>query len=369
MRVEIRYLLAGTFSYASYYVAGLSRLAQQGDFVFRVRRHGYPKWILPLLGRTKNQCPAVFECVNGSDPFYFCIDTHDSAHSFEPTLLAECRYYFKLNLLRRPDGTPDAPEPGRDKVRPIGPCFPVSTGVTSTVVPSMELLLRQPLQEFRRARGRLGFHIREPTVEQIVALRGTPKQHDVYFVQAYYPIKHQAFNRIRLEIMTALRACRDIAGVVGFLGSDLPDEYRDFSLARTSRLEHLRSMAASRLLVYVRGPHDCVSFKFGEQLALGVPIVGQTLFIDHQRLLPNDALRCQYAYDDPEYLVQTAREWLAQDALLQSIGEANARIFDEYFTPWAVAGEILRVVDHKRARRRAERRVSDESSARQSYEN
>jgi hypothetical protein len=133
-------------------------------------------------------------------------------------------------------------------------------------------------------------------------------------------------------------------------------------------------MAASRLLVYVRGPHDCVSFKFGEQLALGVPIVGQTLFIDHERLLPNDALRCQYAYDDPEYLVQTAREWLAQDSLLESIGAANARTFDECFTPRAVASEILgvvqqRVLDRTKARQKADRGADERTPAKGIYDN
>jgi glycosyltransferase involved in cell wall biosynthesis len=105
-------------------------------------------------------------------------------------------------------------------------------------------------------------------------------------------------------------------------------------------------MASARIAIYVRGLQNCLSFKFSQLLALGVPVVGQSIINNKDILMNNDYFTQQYAFDSPEEIVREAVKLLADPDKLNKIGRSNASIFDTKFTPQAVVTDILNILHH-----------------------
>ena len=126
-----------------------------------------------------------------------------------------------------------------------------------------------------------------------------------------------------------------------FSAEKLPPPYKDYQVERSSRVVYLRNLARSRVLIYVRGPHDSLSFKFGEMMALGRPIVGQKLRHNRDTLYRHPYFDEQFAYEDPQEIVDKVVELLANPAKMEAIARSNEEVFESTLTPAAGIANIL----------------------------
>ena len=93
--------------------------------------------------------------------------------------------------------------------------------------------------------------------------------HDSFFEMVHYGQgHHDAVREMRFELVKALRKENRIEAVAGLFSAEkLPLPYAEYQVKRSSRDLYLRNLARSRVLIYMRGPHDSISFKFGEMMA------------------------------------------------------------------------------------------------------
>jgi hypothetical protein len=168
---------------------------------------------------------------------------------------------------------------------------------------------------------------------------------DVFFVVHFYSQeRHQEANEFRYRLMKAIQGNRHLSSRVGFEGSDLPSQYRDLRQPRLHLREYLASVSKSRVGIYVRGLHDCLSFKFGQLLAMGMPIAGQTIRVNTRNIMDSSHFGIQFAYDEPEQIADRAAELLSRPEELAMLGESNARVFDARFAPEATVNGMLELL-------------------------
>lgn len=333
----------GNLEFLSYYLLGFRELSLKGQLRFGSAT-------LPVGTRLAESLVAdkallMFEYVRGAERFFFCIDGYDDPRCVHHDALARCRVYFKVNYdevaLRGALGA----SPLLDRIRPVNPSFP------------LRLPLKMQYQlpgRYRVLNGRRGiqrsvvrYYQRNRGLAWMRSLRDARKRYDVYLALLYYPSGQEEVNEQRLRLVEAFHRYSDLTGRVGFFSavpSSVPAAYRRFLIPQTSRAEHLRLMAESSVSVYVRGVDDCISFKFGEQLALGAAVIGHPMSGSAAaRLLAAD-MRDQYAFEEPAAIVDAVRQMVAEPGRIREKQSANASWFDQELSPLATASAIVSVL-------------------------
>jgi len=97
--------------------------------------------------------------------------------------------------------------------------------------------------------------------------------------------------------------------------------------------DYFRHLARSKVAIYVRGPHDGISSKLGQLLAMGKPIIGQTISNNKELYYQNPFFKEQFAYDDPEEIAGNVNELLKNPEKAALYAKANANTFDTKFSP------------------------------------
>ena len=106
----------------------------------------------------------------------------------------------------------------------------------------------------------------------------------------------------------------------------------------------MKNLARARVGIYVRGTHNCISFKLGELLALGLPIVGQPIANNRKIFYADSEWSKQFRFETVDEIITEVRRLLKSPSELTKLGEMNRRIFDNQFAPKAVVADILRKV-------------------------
>ncbi len=288
---------------------------------------------------------SLFEAEIENERFLFCIDTHDSAIrevGYNLPLLENVRYYFKANYnaavieddptLRRHAG----------KIIPTTPYFPLrlprSTMFLPRLMPSDDLNWT-----FQDARSRVNRLRSLVPLDQLRALRNKPKDIDVFFVVAHYRKEHHSdITKTRYEIVERLSASPKINAVTGLISyKALPPELAHLHIERFDQATYFDYLARSKVAIYVRGPHDCLSFKFGELLALGKPVVGQKILNNADSLYRHPYFSDQFAFESAESIVGEIENLLDQPEKIAELQRSNAAVFDSYLTPQASVGDIV----------------------------
>ena len=347
----VHYDLANVY-YSSFFIAGFSANTTSLGYQFQFARD-VPAILTDAFAdheSLKNlRFILLFQARLGSESFYFCIDTRDSADILPRggrrrhlPLLDVVKYFFKVNFSRHlVDNDPDL-SPYAGKILPAAPFFPVATHAMRLRVPRLTpypAALWGPRDVVLRFKG----NVRMRSPQQILRLRQCKKTHDVFFVSKYYPEAHHApWMEFRYETMRELRRQADIHSVCGFVGdSDLPGKFTELQVRKLPFASYMRALAAAKIAVYVRGLHDCVSFKFSESLALGLPIVGQSIPNDVEVVLQSGQLRKQLRFDTPKEIVARVGHLLANDEERVELGTGNLRLFDAHLSPEVVTWRIL----------------------------
>lgn len=353
-RNKITYYDFADIRYSSFFLTGF--LENQGNYRHRLVISRKAPSLLrdPMVGGEWKDLLfsiCLFKANLIDDTFYFCIDTRDSCKAdpnrgmgYHIPLLKKVKYYFKVNY-------------NDDAIR----CDPTLRLYSSKIIPVplfFPLKIPQLLSFFPRispcsvtgwtfgdAKKRIA-HLRGLlSLEEIKELRNVEKDLDLFLVTSFYPQpEHSAAMEFRYKIMKEIRKHKNLVSVTGFATSynkKLPGEVAEFQCERYSPRNYLKNLARAKIAIYVKGLWGCLSFKFGELLALGMPIVGQTITNNKSQLSSNEHFRNQFAYDDPKEIFEKATKLLTEPIKMKRLSELNAATFDAKFTPQAVTAEIL----------------------------
>lgn len=330
-------------AYCGYFLHGMAGLADSYDLHLRTDLR-VPDWLSAAAGGHEHMpMISVFEVTEGSTKTRFCIDTHDKASVIHPGLLDAVDVYFKASYQPEALAGLDLSDDHASRVVSLrAPYMPVAARGWNLrprlqAAPSMGWTRRSAARRARQLR-------QFPSMDKVRSLRGTPKERDLLFVMMIYrQPHHRPVNEFRYEVVRQLRANRDINAMVGLVGH-LDEKYAELAVDRVHPAEHLRRLAASRIGVYVVGTHDCLSFKFCEMMALGLPIVGQPVMqdVDYFNSLPGIAE--QFQYNNPDDLVRAIEETLASPNVYEKTAESNRELFDSQLAPVHVAKRILSFV-------------------------
>lgn len=339
----------GSLQFSSFYATGLALNAPSHGYRFELSRRP-PAFLdgVPMSAGQRDMLSLrlLYTCRSEADDFAFCIDVADDSENFHVPLLDRVRYYFKLNhdlgFVRNDASLARYAQ----KIVPVLPGFPLKSG---TCLPGRPRLLpcRAMAWDLRCTVRRMIDASSLPDVDALRRLRGdVAKDFDVFFVTTYYPEEcHRAAMEARFKLMLELERQGLGRSLIGFADRHaLPEPFARFAMDRLSLTDYLRALAGARLAIYVRGLLECISLKLGEYLALGVPVIGQRIANNRERLAVLPHFDEQFAYDEPADIAREAAALLKQDDRLRTLGESNARVFDEVLAPEAVVGEVLGVI-------------------------
>lgn len=345
-------------NYSSYFLTGFHQNTETFPYKFSVS-----KTIPPLLfdqtmgGKWKDILFSIclFKAELPNKEFYFCIDAHDSCEAnpnrgngYHLPLLKKVKYYFKVNYnIDAINSDPNLAE-FANKIIPSLPCFPIKCPKLLRYFPRM-VPCSTVAWTMRDAKLRMKLFKTMLSIEQIRQMRNSEKDRDIFFVVRFWDEEnHSADNEFRYQIMKEIQKYSNICSFVGFASHEkIPGKYADLQVKPYSLKEYLSCLSKARVAIYVRGLHNCLSFKFGQLLLLGLPIVGQTIYNNRDNIMNTDYFNEQFAYDDPKAIVRGAIELLENPEKQITLGVSNANIFDTKFPPKAVVSDILRHINIK----------------------
>jgi hypothetical protein len=353
--MRIVYYDFADIAYSSFFINGFIQNEREFGYRFTVSKR------VPALMRDKEmQGPSsgllpsilIFEVVEHGKTFYFCVDARDGSkrgaeygEGYHVPLLQRVDHYFKVNYVLDDILHDPVLEKHQAKIVPAGPFFALRVPLRRIGLPRLR---PADCMHWKRSdiRRRLRSLRSGMTLDDLRRLRTTPKELDVFFVVRYYtnPL-HAHDNELRYNIIKEIRGHRDLRSVTGLAscdGQSLPGKYAEYQCANYGFKSYLRHRAKSRVAIYVRGLHSALSPKFGELLAMGMPIVGQRIKTNTARLYRNQVFKSQFAYEEPRVIVERLVHVLADPEQLRMFGEENARTFDASLTPRSVVSDILR---------------------------
>ncbi len=337
-------------AYCGFLLVGFHAEARSGRIDFEVRRSLPDDLRVAARSGENTQMISMFEACDGGERLRFCVDNHDKSDYVHPGLVRLVDFYFKGN--HNPDAIAALDlDPGlRDKIRPLGaPFAPIRVPLwvhrpRLRELPDVGWGRRSMVRRVRQLR-------RLPSVDYLRSLRASQKTHDVSFVVRLYRQQHHSpINEFRSEVGRLLAASPDIDARVTFISAS-SSVWHKMKPSAVRPKEHLARLASSRLGIYVWGAHQCLSFKLFEQLAIGLPIVGQPIPQDRANLAGLKGFEEQFRHDAPTAIVEAAAAALNDESWLMAQAEGNAAVFDEFLAPEAVAGNMIDVVfgiDHRR---------------------
>ena len=345
---EIIYYDCGEVTAISFYINGFLSNQRIYNYRFLIKRD--KPFFFKLPSQTGEWDKFVFrlglfEFKNGTNDFFFCIDRSDHSSNymnegFIIPILEIVKYYFKTNYNA---GAIDN-DPGimkfKEKIIPIGPSFPLHIDNMIRFMPRI-IPGKNNNWTFKESKERLNLMFRNPKLSYLKHLRKTDTDLNVFFVMPYYPT-HKKLNEFRFEIMKALQKIVKTDLIVGFAPTQkLPGNHEYFVQPVYEMRDYFRHLARSKVAIYVRGPHDGISSKLGQLLALGKPIIGQTIQNNKELYYQNQLFKEQFAYDDPEEIAWHVQELLQDPEKALSFAEANAKTFDTKFSPEITVSKII----------------------------
>lgn len=367
--IKITYFDFCDIGFSSYFLNGLIKLASERKYQFRVSQKApvdlkdiEEKMRINWLWKDGSRSEYAVFRYQGDEDFLFCIDASDRngdiiTGGIHPVLLERCRYYYKVNYNAKAIKNNPSVTSYAQKILPLPLVFQVEIPQRWRFLPNITGIggHRWPSKVIKQ---RLRQLLYSQKIDQYRKQRQINKDLDVFFLTYLYPKawnRHYAdLNLRRLEIVDGLNmlsACKTQVGYVYFSKSETEFEqyvdkqyrskFEQYRVTRISRSKYLDNMSRSRLGIYVRGADECLSFKFGELLALGKPIVGETLFNNKAQLYTYPRFSEQFAFDDSKALLSRVAALLESPHEMQELGEINGKTFDDMLAPKPIMSGVL----------------------------
>jgi hypothetical protein len=333
---------------SSFYITGFLANASPYNYRFILSRKLPSHLSAPVMTgewRVFSDCLLLFRFKSAAEDCYFCIDVSDNCRAYHLPVLNIVKYYFKVNYDLDIIMCESSLSPHLHKIQPILPWFPLQTDNSLLRLPRLTPY-RPMAWSYRSAIRRAIETLEIPRLETLRSLRSSGKLHDVFFLTTYYPGDfHANAMELRYKIMEQLDKQgfgQSGQSVYGFASRrEIPKPFSKYAVNRYSLSSYMSNLARSRVAIYVRGLHDCISCKFGEYLALGLPVVGQTIANNRDSLLRFPYFVDQFAFDDPLDIVLEAVKMLGRSETRRELAESNARVFDTMLSPEAATADAV----------------------------
>ena len=296
----------------------------------------------------------LFEVRKNGSSFFFCIDRSDHStnymsEGFHIPLLEVVKYYFKVNYNKEAVYADPYLSGFREKIIPTGPSFPIRT-MNNLSFLCRAISYKRPDWTPKLVKDRLKLMTRMPTINHFRNLRRVQSDLDVFFIMRYYDNPNQQQqNDFRYEVMRELGRHRHRNIVTGFVSRrKLPGKFARLTKQPYEMNAYLHHLACSKVAVYVRGPHHGISSKLGQYLAMGKPIIGESILNNKELFYDNHYFNEQFVYDTPMEISDHVESLLRDPQKLTFLGEANAKTFDTHFTPEITTVNIIKTLLHCR---------------------
>jgi hypothetical protein len=314
-----------------------------------------------------NQMPPEFEDLNqdvlhytqqpysilryeGKEQFLFCIDAGDmngseSTVEYYAPYLERCQYFFKVNYNADVIAQTDLLNRYASKIKPVPIVYPIAL--------SRPWLLRPrfggPGWSLAAIKRRSKDLLKTVRLNNYRKLRHIDEDLDLFFTISLYkdPMYEEVNQKRRILVDLINDKMKKYNILAGYICLD-NESSADCGPNQIQAMRHsdvLRHYARSRVGLYVRGLHGCLSYKFGELMALGTPIAGETILNNRANMYTYDHFEEQFAYDDPEELVDRTVYLLEHPRYLEELKRANIETFENHFTPKPVVKSILDQMD------------------------
>jgi hypothetical protein len=353
MMAKITYYDFCNLQYAGFYLNGFQENVEQRGYRFVVS-HEKPSEITTINLKetylTQYLNLHLLFRYEGDESFLFAIDTSDLngdaslGVDFYP-LLDICRYYFKVNYNKEAIEKNPVLAPYQDKILPVPIVFPVAVSQPWRFLPKVSSLngsmwpRKAISQRFKSLR-----HI--PSLADYRRMRAVPKDYDVFFIAL---IRSEVGRPYNIELNNHRKAI--VEGLNKYSRYNILARYIDvdgdakglgsYVIPRMKLSEYLNLMSRSRIGIYVRGFFGCLSFKFGELMALGSPVVGESILNNREMMYGFNYFQDQFAYDEPEEIVERIIYLLEHPALIDEYHRANTETFENHLSPRPVVSAIL----------------------------
>lgn len=287
----------------------------------------------------------LFEFKNGNNNFFFCIDRCDHSSNFKNEgyiipVLEKVKYYFKTNYNPIAIDEDLNIKKFKDKIIPIGPSFPLRI---ENMIKFMPRIIPGNTNNWtlKESKERLSLVFRNPGLNYLKHLRKTEPDLNIFLVLPYYS-NQKILGEFRYELMKAIGNLVKTNTIIGLASKEkLPEKYQHLKQPFYEMRTYFRLLARSKVAVYVRGPHDGISSKLGQLLAMGKPIIGQTIHNNKELYYQNPFFNEQFAYDEPEEIARHVHELLQHPEKAASFAKANANTFDTKFSPEITVSNII----------------------------
>ena len=345
---EIIYHDCGEITALSFYINGFLSNQKHYNYKFLIKREKpyslkqispgeeWYKFIFRL---------GLFEFKNGNNSFFFCIDRSDHSTNFKNEgyiipVLETVKYYFKTNYNAIAIDDDLVIKKFRDKIIPIGPSFPLHLENMIKFMPRI-FPGNGNNWTFQESKDRLSLMFRNPRLSYLKHLRKTEPDLNLFLVLPYYP-NQKILSEFRYELVKEIGNLVKTNAIIGFgTNEKLPEKYQHLKQPFYEMRTYFRLLARSKVAIYVRGPHDGISSKLGQLLAMGKPIIGQTIHNNKELYYQNPFFSEQFAYDEPEEIAKQVHELLQQPEKAASFAKANANTFDTKFSPEITVSKII----------------------------
>jgi len=289
----------------------------------------------------------LFRAKLNNKEFYFCIDTRDSCKTgptkgYHLPLLRKVKYYFKVNYNHNAIKNDLNLREFSSKIVPVALFLPLRPPRLLPFLPRMipcsavDWKMRNIWLRIKALGNLL-------TLNEMREMRNIDKDLDIFFVPRFYREKQHSHDiELRYEIIRQIRKHKNLVSITGFASSKkLPGKFAEFQTKSYTLKAYLRNLSRAKVAIYVRGLHNCLSFKLGQLLALGMPIIGQTITNNQDLLYKNEHFPSQFAFDNPKEIVENVIQLLSKPEKLKTLRESNANVFDTKFTPQAITAGVL----------------------------
>ena len=345
---EIIYYDFGEVTDISFYINGFLSNQKKYNYKFLIKREkpfflkeyslmeDWYKFVLRL---------GIFEFKNVNNTFFFCIDWCDHSSNYKNEgylfpILEIVKYYFKANYNAGAIDDDINIKKFKDKIIPTGLSFPLHIENMIRFMPRI-LPGKNNNWTYKESKERINLMFRKPGVSYYKHLRKTEPDLNLFFVAPYYA-DQKILTEYRYELMKALQNLVKENTIIGFGTKEkLPEKYQSFKQPMFEMRNYFRHLARSKVAIYVRGPHNGLSSKLGQLLALGKPIIGQAIHNNKELYYQNQFFNEQFAYDEPEDIAKHVHELLQNPEKAAAYAKANANTFDTKFSPEITVSKII----------------------------
>ena len=357
MAAKITYYDFCNLHYAGFYVKGFQDNAGERGYQFEVSNKQPPE--LTEIDLHKQWLPKYLSMFlifryEGEESFLFAVDASDlngdvSMGGYVIPLLNICRYYFKVNYNKEAIAGNPQLAPFQHKILPLPNVFPVAVSQPWRFLPKLTPF-GSPIWPRKAIEWRFKALRTIPSLDDYRRMRALPKDIDVFYIAILRPEDGKPVN---VEPNRRRRAI--VEGLNKYGRYNIMARYLDLDgsiggplvVPRMKVDKYLNYMARSRINIYVRGSSGCRSFKFGELMALGNAIVGETILNNREMMYGFDYFEEQFAYDEPEEMIERIIDMLEHPTLIEDYSRANQETFEKRLAPGPVVAAILDKLESK----------------------